>query len=271
MKWFRLYSEARTDAKLESLPDDMFRVWFKLMCFAGEQPNRGVVEGYDDDLLAVEVARGNVELLRATIDRLVKLRILASGDDAVQVIHWEPRQYDKPSDTPEETRRRKQESRARHADVTPRHDPYADAETDSETEPEITAPVADVAEIEMTDGEREVVQHIRAVHGLTGVSESDVALHLREVLSARDGPPLSRAALRLDAIRFRDKWTEKRSNSPPNVKWRGWKSAVTNWFSQTYELKANGKAPETIPDRDAHRDKHLTRYHFDNAPERAAS
>lgn len=273
MKWFRLYSEARTDAKLESLPDDMFRVWFKLMCFAGEQPTRGFVEGYDDDLLAVEVARGDVELLRATLARLVKLRIIVAGDDAVLICNWEARQYDKPSDTPEETRRRKQESRARHADVTPRHDPYADADadTDSETETEITAPDADVAELDLTDGEREVVQHIRAVRGLASVSEAEVALHLREVLSARDGPPLSRAALRLDAIRFRDKWTEKRSNAPPNQRWRGWKSAVTNWFSKTYELKANGKAPETIPDRVAHRDKHLTRYHFDNAPERAAS
>lgn len=275
MKWFRLYSEARTDAKLESLPDDMFRVWFKLMCFAGEQPTRGSVVGYDDELLAVEVARGNVELLRATIDRLVKLRILAAGDETVAVINWDPRQYDKPSDTPDETRRRKQESRARHADVTPRHDPYtdADAELDTETETELTPEPADAGEFDLTDGEREVVQHIRQVRGLASVPEHEVALHLREVLAARDGLPLSRQALKLDAIRFRDKWSEKRSNAPPNQRWRGWKSAVTNWFSQTYEPRSSAKAPETIPDREAHKNKHLNGKYadvFDNAERNVA-
>lgn len=85
MKWFRLYSEARTDAKLESLPDDMFRVWFKLMCFAGEQPTRGFVEGYDDELLAVEVARGDVELLRATLIELSRLEIIAQDSASILI------------------------------------------------------------------------------------------------------------------------------------------------------------------------------------------
>lgn len=159
-------------------------------------------------------------------------------------------------------------------DVTPLVQPtrtHTPSVSHSETEPELSAPVADVPDLDLTDGEREVVQHIRAVRGLASVSEGEVALHLREILAARDGPSLSRAALRLDAIRFRDHWQAKRANAPPNQRWRGWKNAVTKWFSQTYELKANGKAPETIPDRDAHREKHLTRYHFDNAPERAAS
>ena len=34
--WFRMYSEARVDAKLRSLSADEFRVWFNLLCLASE-------------------------------------------------------------------------------------------------------------------------------------------------------------------------------------------------------------------------------------------
>lgn len=156
MKWFRVYSEARTDAKLESLSDAQHRVWFRLMCFAGEQSERGEIVGYDEELLAIEVARGDVELLRETLERLIKLRIIAAGNDDVQFINWEKRQYDKPSDSPEQTRERKRRSRAAsidsddvtpmsrasHADVTPRHDPYTDTDTDTELSENSRSPLA---------------------------------------------------------------------------------------------------------------------------------
>jgi hypothetical protein len=148
MKWFRVYSEARTDAKLESLTDAQHRVWFRLMCFAGDQGERGDIMGYDEDLLAVEVARGDVDLLRCTLERLVKLRIIATGD-GVRFVNWEKRQYDKPSDAPEQTRERKRKSRASSIeessvtpmsrDVTP-HKQIQSTDTDTEPEGENDAP-----------------------------------------------------------------------------------------------------------------------------------
>jgi enoyl-ACP reductase-like protein len=53
MKWLRLYNEARTDATLDSLSDDEFPVWRRLLCFANEQPVRGVICGYAARLLEV--------------------------------------------------------------------------------------------------------------------------------------------------------------------------------------------------------------------------
>jgi hypothetical protein len=104
MDWFRLHSEARTDAKLASLPDDEFRVWFRLLCFANEQPERGVIAGYSPRLLAVEVAGGDVSLLERTISSLVELRIVerdsgghsseATETAGVCFTHWLERQYD---------------------------------------------------------------------------------------------------------------------------------------------------------------------------------
>lgn len=94
MQWFRLHSDARTDAKLESLPDDEFRVWFRLLCFANEQPERGVFVDYSPRLLAVEVAHGDVALLTRTLASLVDLRILVCDQDAdvTTFVHWLERQ-----------------------------------------------------------------------------------------------------------------------------------------------------------------------------------
>ena len=151
MKWLRLYSEARNDAKLRMLTDSQHRVWFNLLCFAGEQDDgRGVIHGYEESLLAVEVASGDCELLVATLERLRQLRIVVVEGETITFINFSKRQYDKPSDQPEATAQRKRVSRARAKgepwaesaaiaeeamlshDVTPSHALDTDTETDTE-------------------------------------------------------------------------------------------------------------------------------------------
>ena len=142
MEWFRIYNEARNDAKLDMLNDAEHRVWFRLLCYSAEQPERGTIEGVTSrdmcDIgvtskkcnlkLAAEVAKGDVELLAQTLEKLVDLEIISWAGMTITFINFKKRQYDKPSDSSEETRRRKAESRARqkaqqqtqsHADVTP--------------------------------------------------------------------------------------------------------------------------------------------------------
>lgn len=160
MQWFRLHSEARTDAKLESLPDDEFRVWFRLLCLANEQSERGVIAGYSVRLLAVEVARGDSALLGRTLASLIELRIVECDQetDSTTFINWLKRQYDKESDWPENTRSRKTEQRSRavtpsHAlsrAVTLSHTTYEYAETETETETE-TEPTVDTFGQETTE------------------------------------------------------------------------------------------------------------------------
>src|SRR5690348_18025293 len=72
MNWFRVYTEARNDAKLRSLSDAQHRVWFNLLCFAAEQPVRGTITS-PLTVLAIEVASGDRALI---IDTLTALQVL---------------------------------------------------------------------------------------------------------------------------------------------------------------------------------------------------
>lgn len=134
--WFRMYFEARTDAKLRSLDDAEFRVWFNLLCLAAENPDdRGAFDYSDPYILAVEVAGGDEELLARTCHALSRLKVIEQRDSAYVFINFLVRQYDKPSDQPERTRARQQarrqkpqqpsgesaETPVRVRDVTPGH------------------------------------------------------------------------------------------------------------------------------------------------------
>jgi len=102
MKWFRMYYEARNDKKLALLSDAQHRTWFWLLCFAAEQEgHRGVIQGYTDKLLAVEVCGGDVDLLNATLAILDEYRITERNAEGITFIAFRKRQYDKPSDEPE--------------------------------------------------------------------------------------------------------------------------------------------------------------------------
>ena len=105
MKWFRVYPEARTDAKLRTLTDSEHRVWFGLLCMAAEQPQRGTIT-QPFAVLAIEVAKGSENRLTRTLDKLEALDIIARTDATLTFTHFAKRQYVKPSDEPEKVAER---------------------------------------------------------------------------------------------------------------------------------------------------------------------
>jgi hypothetical protein len=129
MNWFRVYIDARNDAKLRTLTDAEHRVWFHLLCYAAEQPTRGTIEGVTGVtgvtdvtsalLLAIEVSNGDTALLTKTVEKLVNLRILSLDDEGLSFINFNKRQYEKPSDMPEKTRERKAAQRERERAQAP--------------------------------------------------------------------------------------------------------------------------------------------------------
>lgn len=123
--WFRMFTEARNDSKLDALNDREFRIWWKLLCLAAEGEDRGTVDYIDPEFVAMELRIGADELDSA-ISRLVRLRLVERSESKVMFPSFASRQYEKPSDLPEATRERQRKSRARHAmsrgvtrDVTP--------------------------------------------------------------------------------------------------------------------------------------------------------
>jgi hypothetical protein len=128
MVWFRLHSEARNDPKLDLLSDAQFRVWFRLLCFASDQTERGIVNYRSLKLLAVQVARGDEKLLEETLTLLAELEVIEWSGNDVEFVNWMKRQYDSPSDYPEAARDRKRKQRDKeknvpiNSDVTNSHD-----------------------------------------------------------------------------------------------------------------------------------------------------
>lgn len=119
MPWFRLYAEARNDAKLRALTDAEHRIWFNLLCYASEQNDqRGTIQNYDLDLLSIEVSNGNADALKSALNKLEKFRILRVTDTEIEFINFMDRQYDKPSDNPANVRRRVQKHRDLKRDET---------------------------------------------------------------------------------------------------------------------------------------------------------
>jgi hypothetical protein len=109
--WFKIHHDARADIKLRKLTDAQFRVWFNLLCYASEQEERGVIRA-GREIIALEVADENLELLEETLSRLSRLNIVTVTNDTISFIHWEDRQKPAyPSDEPEATRLRKQKQR----------------------------------------------------------------------------------------------------------------------------------------------------------------
>lgn len=125
LPWFKLFHEARTDDKLRVLGDDEHRCWFHLLCFAAEQEERGVVPPMPSFLLSVKVAGGDEELLGRTLAKLAGLDIVAHAEDgAIRFVHFDRRQYGKPSNHPERVAARVSALRQRrkadsNAPVTP--------------------------------------------------------------------------------------------------------------------------------------------------------
>ena len=176
MKWFRLHSEARNDAKLRTLTPEQKWVWFSLLCYASEQEERGCIHAIDRDLLAVECAEGDTELLNQTIAKLTKLRIVTAEQENVCFVNFMKRQYDKPSDTPERVAGRVSRHRAKgetaysqsetpadesetpsNADVTPKERAYSETEAENTQKIQEQSPKPPAGADQFSDTSAEVV------------------------------------------------------------------------------------------------------------------
>jgi hypothetical protein len=129
MPWFKLYTEMRSDPKMDLLTDPQFRIWINLLCLAAESGDRGTVhigpgEPYPMATLAKALGT-STKVLTEAIAKFQKLKMIESDADGIRVTHFVERQHLKPSDEREAATERKRKQRAAqgpgdcHADVTP--------------------------------------------------------------------------------------------------------------------------------------------------------
>lgn len=122
MPWLKLYTEIRTDPKMQALTDSEFRLWINLLCLAAESKIRGAIcidEGipYPTEALA-RVMYVDHDTLIHSLDKFTKL-VMISQDEfgIIYLSNFDKRQYDKPSNTPEATRERKRKQRENAANA----------------------------------------------------------------------------------------------------------------------------------------------------------
>lgn len=126
MPWLKLYTEIRTDPKMQALSDLEFRTWVNILCLSAESKVRGVIcieEGlaYPINGLARTLFISTEELT-ACLTKFQRLRMIDMDQNGIiSVIHFDDRQYEKPSDKPEEVakRARKYREKKSNAKVTP--------------------------------------------------------------------------------------------------------------------------------------------------------
>lgn len=124
IKWLRLYPEILVDPKLRRLNATQKWLWIAAMCEASNSTDRGRlfiadgIEYTDQDLAHVAgLTASELDQANGFIEMCVTLKMMERhADGSVTLINFMNRQYEKPSDKPENTRERKRKQRAKEAE-----------------------------------------------------------------------------------------------------------------------------------------------------------
>lgn len=92
MKWFRFYSDFRSDPKMKRMPAQHRYAFIVLLCLASESKERGKINGLDDDDLAYELEMETEDWLTLKAKFRVKGLIDFSGDE-ISILDWNERQF----------------------------------------------------------------------------------------------------------------------------------------------------------------------------------
>jgi hypothetical protein len=238
-RWFRMYSDALDDPKVQRLPGDLFKAWVNLLCLANR--NDGVLPCIEDIAFALRMSQD----VTVTVTTELVARGLLDDHDGLAPHNWAERQFK--SDTPESAAERKRAQRAREktqekpSNVTPDV-----TECHSDSHSEVTPPEQNRADTEQNitkqtrdcvvePAHREVVQNILDHH-------DDQLDHWKRefLISIKWRPTLTRDQQNsLDAIRELTEPRFGKDKPLPSVR-RG-TPAYDAWIAH-YRVKANGKS-----------------------------
>jgi hypothetical protein len=127
MPWFRFYTEALEDRKVQSLPGDLFKSWVNVLCVA--RRNSGVLPSVEDTAFALRITTDACsKLLKELEDRV----LLDRNGDRLSPHNFAARQFESDVSTARVKRFRE---RSRNVSETANETaPETDTETDTESE-----------------------------------------------------------------------------------------------------------------------------------------
>lgn len=112
-KWFKLHHDMPDDIKLRRFTIQEKWAWVTLLCLASKSSTRGIIYADDDDISDYCEFNCTQDWLYYRDKLIAKGMLEINQDGNISILHWEDRQYDKPSDRPEAVRERVARSRAK--------------------------------------------------------------------------------------------------------------------------------------------------------------
>lgn len=189
-RWFRFYEESINDPKLLKLPDDMYRAWTILLCFASK--NEGILPPADDIAISLRMKPSKVA---EWITKLVRGGLIDNVDGRYEPHNWNGRQYKSDVSTDRVKRFR---NAKRNVSETVSETPPEQIQI---TEQKITEPIGSGADAPLDDpsrAEREYFARGREVLGKSAGGQ------LVKLLKANGGNvSLSRSTLELAATKHK--------------------------------------------------------------------
>ena len=144
MPWIRLYCETLHDPKMRRLPTTYKWIWIGLLLLAGESLERGkiyITEGIpytNDDLanaLDLDFMNEEYKEVDCALQLLKKLKMIDLKEDGIiEIINFDKRQYEYPSNHPAEVGKRVQKHRETRVK---RECNERDTDTDTDTDTDI--------------------------------------------------------------------------------------------------------------------------------------
>jgi hypothetical protein len=91
MRWFRVYNEVIDDPKIHKMNAKIFKTFIFMMCFASECEQNGKIPCTSREI-SVRI-RTRHDTVKATIEKLIDLQILANDSNGYKFLNWEKRQF----------------------------------------------------------------------------------------------------------------------------------------------------------------------------------
>lgn len=111
-RWLKLHHDIIADIKLRRFSPAEKWAWVVILCLASQSTKRGIVTADPEDV-AEACEFNNFQDWLYFRDKLVAKGMVELTSDGLLVCNFAERQYDNPSDAPDETRERKARQRAR--------------------------------------------------------------------------------------------------------------------------------------------------------------